>query len=256
MVGPAGLTGSPWKCGGGRALGTGQHLPVWPCCAACPLAAPGAATLVAASSWDRACIMGRGSSLRFTLTCVRACSAATDSRLCGLACAVTPHRCSAARAGGLKCLSRGAAFVTRMREERQLASWSGAQGRLTSMLRLFRELSALCFCARPGAVFGALNRVPEAQHGADVMRVREAALSGWAGHLRQTLLLASFASAEANALAARACANRAGRVRLQPRHAVRGGRVFRLTRAGCGWCRVLGISARPSAATAPGTYGH
>ena len=72
-----------------------------------------------------------------------------------------------------------------------------------------------------GAVFAALNKVPEAQHGGDIMRVREAALSSWAGHLRQTLLLASFGSAEMHALAARACANRAGRVRLQPQHPVR-----------------------------------
>ena len=72
-------------------------------------------------------------------------------------------------------------------------------------------------------MFGALNKVPEAQHGGDIMRVREAALSGWAGHLRQTLLLASFGSAEMKALAARGCANRAGRVRLQPQHPVRMG---------------------------------
>lgn len=66
-----------------------------------------------------------------------------------------------------------------------------------------------------GAVFEALNRLPEAQHGADIMRVRPACLAGRARSVRQTLLLASFASAELNALA-RGCANVAGRVRLQP----------------------------------------
>ncbi|KAK9820865.1 hypothetical protein WJX81_006561 [Elliptochloris bilobata] len=65
------------------------------------------------------------------------------------------------------------------------------------------------------AVFEALNRLPEAQHGADIMRVRPAALAGRARHVRQTILLASFASAELNALA-RGCANVAGRARLQP----------------------------------------
>lgn len=67
----------------------------------------------------------------------------------------------------------------------------------------------------PGAVFEALNRLPEAQHGADIMRVRPAALAGRARSVRQTILLASFASAELNALA-RGCANVTGRVRLQP----------------------------------------
>ena len=30
-------------------------------------------------------------------------------------------------------------------------------------------------------MFAVLNKVPEGQHGGDIMRMREAALSGWAG---------------------------------------------------------------------------
>ena len=69
-------------------------------------------------------------------------------------------------------------------------------------------------------MFEALNRLPEAQRGADIMRVRPAYLAGRARNLRQTLLLASFASAELNALA-RSCANVAGRARVQQTCAVR-----------------------------------
>ena len=69
-------------------------------------------------------------------------------------------------------------------------------------------------------MFDALNRLPEAQRGADVMRVRPACLAGRARNVRQTILLASFASAELNALA-RSCANVAGRARLQQTFSVR-----------------------------------
>lgn len=34
------------------------------------------------------------------------------------------------------------------------------------------------------AVFEALDKVPQEQHGVDIMRVREWALSGWAAHYR------------------------------------------------------------------------
>ena len=47
------------------------------------------------------------------------------------------------------------------------------------------------------------------------MRVREWYLSGHAKQHRQTILLSSFASAEANALFNRACVNIAGKVRLK-----------------------------------------
>jgi len=64
---------------------------------------------------------------------------------------------------------------------------------------------------------GALNRMPEAQHG-DIMRVREWALSGMARHYRQTVVLSSFESAEMASLASRLCANHAGAVRFAPEH--------------------------------------
>jgi hypothetical protein len=69
-------------------------------------------------------------------------------------------------------------------------------------------------------VFDALNRLPEAQHGADIMRVRPAYLAGRGRNVRQTVLLASFASAELNALARR-CANVAGAARLVPTYKAR-----------------------------------
>ena len=69
-------------------------------------------------------------------------------------------------------------------------------------------------------VLQALNRIPESQHGADIMRVREPALAGWGAHLRQTVLLSSFGSAEMNALLRGSCANWAGSVRLKPTHQV------------------------------------
>lgn len=70
------------------------------------------------------------------------------------------------------------------------------------------------------AVFEALNLVPKGQHGVDIMRVREWYLSGHAQQHRQTILLSSFASAEANALFNRACRNHAGKVRLKVNHKV------------------------------------
>ncbi|KAL3155972.1 hypothetical protein ABBQ32_012964 [Trebouxia sp. C0010 RCD-2024] len=67
-------------------------------------------------------------------------------------------------------------------------------------------------------VFEALNQVPKGQHGVDIMRVREWYLSGHAKQHRQTILLSSFATAEANALFNRACVNSAGKVRLKVQH--------------------------------------
>ena len=74
-------------------------------------------------------------------------------------------------------------------------------------------------CGRT-AVFQALNRLPEAQHGADIMRVREALLAGRGALYRQTILLSSFASAEMNALLHRTCSNWAGCVKLRSTHQV------------------------------------
>lgn len=65
------------------------------------------------------------------------------------------------------------------------------------------------------AVFEAMNKVPEAQHGTDIMRVREHFLSGNGAAYRQTIVLSSFASAEMNALFNRTCTNWAGRVKLR-----------------------------------------
>ncbi|KAK9823260.1 hypothetical protein WJX72_001434 [[Myrmecia] bisecta] len=65
-------------------------------------------------------------------------------------------------------------------------------------------------------VFDALNKVPEEQHGVDIMRVREWYLSGWGRFYRQTIVLSSFASAEMNALFNRTCVNHAGKARLRP----------------------------------------
>ncbi|KAL3145860.1 hypothetical protein ABBQ38_015229 [Trebouxia sp. C0009 RCD-2024] len=67
-------------------------------------------------------------------------------------------------------------------------------------------------------VFDVLNQVPKGQHGVDIMRVREWYLSGHAKQHRQTILLSSFATAEANALFNRACVNSAGKVRLKVHH--------------------------------------
>ena len=86
------------------------------------------------------------------------------------------------------------------------------------LIRLAVRMSTCLLTRR--AVLEALNRLPEAQRGADIMRVRPAYLAGRARNLRQTILLASFASAELNALA-RSCANVAGRARVQQTFAVR-----------------------------------
>ena len=69
-------------------------------------------------------------------------------------------------------------------------------------------------------MFQALNRLPEAQHGADIMRVREPLLVGRGALYRQTILLSSFASAEMNALMHRTCSNWAGCVKLKSTHQV------------------------------------
>ena len=65
-----------------------------------------------------------------------------------------------------------------------------------------------------------MNKVPEAQHGTDIMRVREHFLSGNGVAYRQVIMLSSFASAEMNALFSRTCANWAGRVTLRVDHQV------------------------------------
>lgn len=57
--------------------------------------------------------------------------------------------------------------------------------------------------------------MPKGQHGVDIMRVREWYLSGHAKQHRQTILLSSFATAEANALFNRMCINYAGKARLK-----------------------------------------
>ena len=66
-----------------------------------------------------------------------------------------------------------------------------------------------------------MNQVPKGQHGVDIMRVREWYLSGHAKQHRQTILLSSFATAEANALFNRLCVNHAGKARLKVSYKVR-----------------------------------
>jgi U3 small nucleolar RNA-associated protein 25 len=68
-----------------------------------------------------------------------------------------------------------------------------------------------------------VNQVPKGQHGVDIMRVREWYLSGHAKQHRQTILLSSFATAEANALFNRTCVNHAGKARLKVAYKVRVG---------------------------------
>ena len=70
------------------------------------------------------------------------------------------------------------------------------------------------------AVCQALNKLPEAQHGTDIMRVREPLLAGQGALYRQTIVLSSFASAEMNALLNRACCNWAGKIKLRATHQV------------------------------------
>lgn len=70
-------------------------------------------------------------------------------------------------------------------------------------------------------MFDALNEVPKGQHGVDIMRVREWYLSGHAKQHRQTIMLGSFATAEANALFNRSCDNHAGKARLKMLYKVR-----------------------------------
>lgn len=67
-------------------------------------------------------------------------------------------------------------------------------------------------------MFEALNKVPESQHSADIMRVREQFLAGEGALYRQTILMSSLTAAEMNALVSRACANWAGKVKLRLGH--------------------------------------
>ncbi|KAJ6852080.1 U3 small nucleolar RNA-associated protein 25 isoform X2 [Iris pallida] len=60
-----------------------------------------------------------------------------------------------------------------------------------------------------------LNRIPEKQHGTDVMRIRQWYLDGHASFYRQTLLLGSFANPDMNALFNRLCVNYEGKVKLR-----------------------------------------
>eukprot|EP00887_Chlorella_sp_A99_P004809 scaffold4.g4809.t1 len=69
-------------------------------------------------------------------------------------------------------------------------------------------------------VLAALNHLPSQQRGADIMRVRPWALSGWGRLYRQTVLLSSFASPEMNALLGRACTNYSGCFCLKPAYEV------------------------------------
>ena len=68
-------------------------------------------------------------------------------------------------------------------------------------------------------VVEALNRLPREQHGTDIMRVREWALSGLSRHYRQTVLLSSWLSPDMNRLMAApgCCSNYQGQVRVLPR---------------------------------------
>lgn len=70
------------------------------------------------------------------------------------------------------------------------------------------------------AVFQALNKLPEAQHGTDIMRVREPLLAGQGALYRQSIVMSSLASAEMNALLNRTCANWAGKIKLKVTHQV------------------------------------
>lgn len=65
-------------------------------------------------------------------------------------------------------------------------------------------------------VASGINQLPTEQHGTDIMRVREGALSGEAGLYRQTVVLSSFASPEINALVHRHCRSHAGALRWRP----------------------------------------
>ena len=62
-------------------------------------------------------------------------------------------------------------------------------------------------------VLDSCNALPKETHGTDIMRVHESHLNGMARHLRQTVVLSSFPSAEVNALSRNQCHNVAGRVR-------------------------------------------
>eukprot|EP00873_Tetraselmis_striata_P003639 jgi/Tetstr1/423903/TSEL_014526.t1 len=65
-------------------------------------------------------------------------------------------------------------------------------------------------------VAAGLNQVPSEQHGADIMRVREWALSGDARLYRQTVLLSSMTTPEINAFVHRHFTSHAGAVRWKP----------------------------------------
>jgi hypothetical protein len=80
-------------------------------------------------------------------------------------------------------------------------------------------------------VFEHLNKLPSAAHGTDIMRVREAFLSGSAACYRQTLLSASFAAPQFNALLKARCCCWQGKVRLASRPAGVLGQVVPQVRA-------------------------
>lgn len=107
------------------------------------------------------------------------------------------------------------ALATKLSED---AEEGGAADFLSSIeVLLVSRLDALHMqnWAHMATVFNALNEVPKGQHGVDIMRVREWYLSGHAKQHRQTIMLGSFATAEANALFNRSCDNHAGKARLK-----------------------------------------
>lgn len=65
----------------------------------------------------------------------------------------------------------------------------------------------------------ALNRLPKAQHGVDIMRVRRHLLAGQGQLYRQTLLTSSFPAPQLNAVFGRLCCSHAGKLRLVPQPA-------------------------------------
>jgi len=78
------------------------------------------------------------------------------------------------------------------------------------------DMAAMQNWAHVEAVFGALNRLPEKAPACDVMRVREAALGGWARCLRQVVLLGGHTTPALAALWSRHAHSAAGRARLVP----------------------------------------
>lgn len=64
-------------------------------------------------------------------------------------------------------------------------------------------------------LFDHLNRIPQAQHGTDFMRIREWCLNGYSRHYRQTLILSTYPDANLNGFFNRSCVNHAGKIKLK-----------------------------------------